>query len=708
MLRFQYNNADQTIRAISGAGTAASLDEWSATYTPNGRMSTLADANSNLTTFVYDGFDRMREVRFPNVSGGGSSASDFERYTYDASSNVVQVRRRDGTTIVPTLDNLNRITFVDASANGQDIGYTYDNFGRLLTSSAAETLTFNYDQLSRLVSQQHSVLGTVSYAYDAAGRMSRLIWPDGFYAQYTYDAADDLLQIGENGATSGAGLLAEFQVDDLGRRVSVTRGNSVVTTFGYDAAQRLREVSHDLFGALDDETIVLDYNPAQQVISRTASNTRYQWSPLAAGATTYVVNGLNQYAAIGGASQSYDQRANRTTDGMGYDIRNNLVNAANGAAFTFDPLGRLYQTQSSTSAATRFLYDGAQVIGEFDSSGNLLRRYVYGSGITDLVTWYEGAGTSDRRWFVQDQLGSVIAVADSVGSASVINSYDEFGISGANNAGRFQFAAQMWLPEISGYHVRTRAMLTAVGRFQQPDRILYAGGRNLYAYVSNDPVNRIDPFGLDEEPIVVWGCPPDSICGETGMQAMRDWFESVFGGAWDSGQNAQAEFRDATRAAMEGVDRATQCAAFNVGGAVEGAEGFGGNLEAGARYNRGTGQLGAYLNGGPSVGDGGSAQVVVGYNDDAGGVTGSGSLTGPVGRAPSVRRTGVGSGVYVSAAPVIGRTRAGNIGVTGGQVGLGTGGGWVTSTSSQLAAVDVQVAPANTNCQQASQPGAGN
>lgn len=153
---------------------------------------------------------------------------------------------------------------------------------------------------------------------------------------------------------------------------------------------------------------------------------------------------------------------------------------------------------------TRFLYDGAQMIGEYDGSNALLRRYVPGAGLDEPVVWYEGSGTSDRRWLIADERGSVIAVTNGSGAASTINTYDEYGIPDSSNAGRFQYTGQAWLPEAGRYHYRARTYDPNTGRFQQPDPILWAGGMNLYAYVGNDPVNGIDPSGLWPERSGVW------------------------------------------------------------------------------------------------------------------------------------------------------------------------------------------------------------
>ncbi|MFX8063419.1 hypothetical protein ABTK67_18845, partial [Acinetobacter baumannii] len=86
---------------------------------------------------------------------------------------------------------------------------------------------------------------------------------------------------------------------------------------------------------------------------------------------SYAVNGLNQYTTAGPATFSYDANGNLIGDGTnsyGYDAENRLVTASNGAVLVYDPLGRLFQTSGTSLGTTRWLYDGDELIAEYDGA----------------------------------------------------------------------------------------------------------------------------------------------------------------------------------------------------------------------------------------------------------------------------------------------------------------------------------------------------
>ncbi len=105
--------------------------------------------------------------------------------------------------------------------------------------------------------------------------------------------------------------------------------------------------------------------------------------------------------------------------------------------------------------------------------------------------------------FVTDQLGSVRLVVNvSTGNIAQRIDYDAWGKVLADTNPGFQpfgFAGGLYDPDTGLVRFGARDYEAETGRWTSKDPILLDGGQaNLYLYVGGDPVNRLDPEGLDD------------------------------------------------------------------------------------------------------------------------------------------------------------------------------------------------------------------
>jgi RHS repeat-associated protein len=123
-----------------------------------------------------------------------------------------------------------------------------------------------------------------------------------------------------------------------------------------------------------------------------------------------------------------------------------------------------------------------------------------GLGLDEFLTRTDGIGASA---LLPDALGSTIALGDGTGTIQTQYTYEPFGSvsqTGSANTSNYKYTGRE--DDGSGlYYYRARYYHPRLQRFISEDPIGFAGDDvNLYAYVRNNSVNLIDPFGLVDKP----------------------------------------------------------------------------------------------------------------------------------------------------------------------------------------------------------------
>jgi len=166
-------------------------------------------------------------------------------------------------------------------------------------------------------------------------------------------------------------------------------------------------------------------------------------------------------------------------------------------SYVYDPGGRRIEKKYDGQAVMKYFYDGDHIIAEYDATGALVHKYVYGPGVDQPICMIDVADANATYYYHFDGLGSVIALTDSAGAVANLYEYSIFGevsASDPNHPNRFLFTGREFDSETGLYYYRARYYNPYIGRFLQTDP---AGqGMNPYAYCINNPVRLIDPSGL--------------------------------------------------------------------------------------------------------------------------------------------------------------------------------------------------------------------
>jgi RHS repeat-associated protein len=182
-----------------------------------------------------------------------------------------------------------------------------------------------------------------------------------------------------------------------------------------------------------------------------------------------------------------------------YQLVSVSTNGAFAEGYAYDALGRRIST-TTLEGTVRHVYDDSwQCLADIDENGNVLRSYVWGEGIDNLLAVKIG----DESYYpITDIQGTVWGYADSANNVVARWTYDAWGnvlseeVSAPAPASvRYRFQGREWSAVTGLINFRMRWYDANVGRWLSKDSAGLKGGINLFVLCRNDPVNFFDADG---------------------------------------------------------------------------------------------------------------------------------------------------------------------------------------------------------------------
>ena len=501
-------------------------------YDDLGRQRFMQDARQKaigtgkVTYTVYDDFGRVTRV--------GEAAATFAdldpESTYPFESDAASWR--------------SRMTYDDVLGSGPNYAQ-----GRLTkveentdADAAAEVVHYYaYDHIGNVRVKKVEIEGlagdkTLTYVHDLAGRVTRLVYPDDSQARYAYDSAGRLSRVWDaQGMT-----LAEYTYTAFGKVNTHVVGDGIVNgTYTYNAREWLTGIDYPQMFTMNQQS-----DKVGNVISqnyRRDSGERFKQISYSYD-NLYRLTEFNLDSGSKTQSFVYDRNGNvtsLTTDGItsGYSYpdsttpnrldrlnvgstetdfaynENGAATLADGSALTYDYRGMVtgygsgntytrdsdgFRVKKTGTGGTEYFLRGIDgtVLAVYNSNGSPIARYIYAG--RDRLAQVSGGVP---RYYIKDHLGSTRTLMASDGNLTATYDYWPYGeilASSGTDIARFKFTGHERDAESNLDFMQHRTHSSKWLRFLQIDPLSSRYPElSPYTYTGSNPINRVDLYGLE-------------------------------------------------------------------------------------------------------------------------------------------------------------------------------------------------------------------
>ncbi len=510
----EYDSLGRVISTFDAMGNESKF-----AYDANGRIITSLDRNGITTSYTY-----KSNTDYISKQTTGSMEID---YTYDSFGNILTATNYTGTyTYAYTYNNL--LQDIEAP-DGKEISYMYDgnhNVSRV-TDYSNDIIDYEYDGNNNVSSIKRNNTAVASYEYYPYGALQRVTYPGQGKSEYTYDNAlrlvnqvnslSDNTVVNSYGYTydlngnqtqkNDTGNITNYTYDSLNRLQSVTEPDGTQTAYTFDTQGNImtKSISHPSGFEFDftqdgiDRTLTSVLSHEFTYAYDNNNRLKFEGEYVSGTGTGFSGNiEITKYS-------DYDNNGNLLVTNIGGQIDDKVVR------YTYNPLNQLSQYTDEEGNRTNYFYspDGmrnTKIQADNTTKYYWDRNYMSAESVDGNITAKNYIGTQGifarettdgTDYMLKNGHGDVVSLVNN-GTVSKIYDYDAYGVEKnltATDTNPFRYCGEYQDIESGQLYLRNRYYDPAASRMLSEDPA--RAGTNWYIYCNNNPVNYVDPSGLD-------------------------------------------------------------------------------------------------------------------------------------------------------------------------------------------------------------------